>query len=135
MTNIDEAITNNSDSGSIPANITLIGVESNKEISNTTSLKAIVKHSWVSENPAGISKLIKTIAPNANILNKLFDAKGNCTMEVQLSDKILLNVVNELNKAGHSLLSPNFPQPGNNNTLSIKNKMITYKITINKKVK
>jgi len=133
--NIDQAITHNNDTGSIPADIRLVSTDSKKSTSTTSALEENIMHSWISENPALISDLIIEAAPNANILSKVFDAKGNCTLEVQLSDKMLLKVVNHLSKAGHSLLSPNFPQPGNNDSVSIKGKQVTYKVTINKKVK
>jgi hypothetical protein len=111
-------------------NFKLVGNDTAAE-AGTETLKGDVKHVWVSAEPQETIDLIKRLAFDGVILNSsTVDNKIN--MEISLTDKQLVKVVNRLSEEGSNLISRDLPQPNSSAVTTLGN-IIRYNVTILKK--
>ncbi|MCM8531170.1 MAG: hypothetical protein NE330_08435 [Lentisphaeraceae bacterium] len=94
---------------------------------STITIEDKVKHVWLCQDLSKVSELISSEVTDIML------AKGSIEIELTLTQAELINKVNQLDKAGCSLVSRELPQPNTFIKTDTPDKKVAYHISIVKK--
>jgi len=91
-----------------------------------------IRHVWVVHNPADAGRRLETILPPGASLDRprAANSASRNLFRIRLPDRDTQTLVDNLSRAGFSLVSPNLPQPGEGRRLATTGKPVIYEVEL-----
>lgn len=97
-----------------------------------TKLPRRIRHVWVVHDPADAGRRLETALPPGARLDRprTINSASRNLFRIRLPDRDTQTLVDNLSRAGFSLVSPNLPQPGEGRRLATTGRPVIYEVEL-----